>query len=120
MPTQTSPAITHPIFEIARTVLRCAKPDFLETLPNLNFTHCTISKYLTGDALPTHKDDESIHKHFHILSVSFGCSATSQMGGSDYILHHGDAIIFNGLMPHNICAIKGSERINFTFRAWHK
>ena len=88
-------------------------------ISNLNLGHCTISIYRQGQFVPVHKDQEAIHKHFDILSISFGSEVIMMLGGKPVSLKHGSALLFNGKIPHSTLPLEGALRVNFTFRSWH-
>ena len=110
-------SVVDPIMNLLQLATE-AHPDSA-SIRNLNLGHCTISIYGVGQYVPVHKDQEAIHKHFDILSISFGAAATMMLGGKPVNLEHGCAILFNGKVPHSTMPLEGVQRVNFTFRSWH-
>ena len=110
------PEIAGPIMDLATKAMQNMPQSSL--LLNLNLTHCTISIYTKRQYVPTHTDKEAIHRHFNILSVSFGSTATMILNGKPLQLQHGSALLFNGSSPHSTLPLAGGLRVNFTFRSW--
>lgn len=110
------PKIAGPIMDLCKKAMINLPQSSL--LLNLDLTHCTISIYTKGQYVPTHTDKEKIHRHFIILSVSFGSTATMILNGKPLRLQHGSALLFNGTFPHSTLPLEDGLRVNFTFRSW--
>jgi hypothetical protein len=111
----TLSSIVSPIMQISKM----AEKEF-PSLGNENYSHCSIAIYKKGDFVCMHKDDESSHSHYRILSISLGDTCNFQLGTNKYLLQHGDVLKFNGKTPHRTFPLQGQLRINLTFRVWKR
>jgi hypothetical protein len=110
-----SAKIVNPIMNICKM----AESEF----PNLekeNYTHCSIAIYHRGGFVSKHTDNEKMHLHFRILSISLGDTVDFQLERTLYPLHHGHIVKFDGMRPHSTLPLQGNLRINLTFREWKK
>ena len=94
---------------------------------------CLINRYLPGNKLSLHQDNDEQDRQAPIVSVSLGLSAVFQFGGATrsapvkrLVLEHGDVVVwgresrfyYHGIQPLKPAShpLTGAVRFNLTFR----
>jgi hypothetical protein len=107
---------------LVRSIMRLASAALLDqpgaTLKKLAFTHCVITTYRKGQRVRAHDDNDIMNSHNVILSISFGSRARVVIDGQVFHISHGQALIFDGALKHEVLPVEGSWRYNLSFRAW--
>ena len=85
----------------------------------MNFTDCVFTAYSHGGFVGSHNDKDHMCRHFNILSLSFGHTATMIINGHPIEIANAQAIIFDGRQNHCVEPLKGQWRYNFSFRSWN-